>query len=150
MKKIIKGKRYDTETARLMGSWGNNRTDFSYVHEELYRKKTGEYFLYGRGGAMSKYAEAVDQNSWSGGSNIRPLTYEEARDWAEHHLDADEYEEIFEPIPEDEANELVQMKFYLTAGTVDALRRMSQETGIQLSKLTEKLMSNILTRAKLK
>jgi hypothetical protein len=144
MKKIIKGKRYDTETARLMGSWGNNRTDFSYVHEELYRKKTGEYFLYGRGGAMSKYAEAVDQNSWSGGSDIRPLTYEEARDWAEHHLDADEYEEIFEPIPEDESRELVQMKFYLSAGTADALRRRSQETGIQPSKLAEQYISEAL------
>lgn len=150
MKRIIKGKRYNTETARLMGSWGNNRTDFSYVHEELYCKKTGEFFLYGHGGPMSIYAEAVDQNSWIGGSDLRPLSYEAARDWAEHHLDADEYEEIFEPIPEDESHELVQIKFYLSAGTADALRRMSQETGIQLSALAEKLLSNELTRAKLK
>jgi len=55
MKKIINGKRYDTETAQLIGSASySNRTDFRFWSEELYRKKTGEFFLYGEGGPASK------------------------------------------------------------------------------------------------
>ena len=49
MKKIIKGKVYDTDTARELASWANggNWRDFSHLEETLYRKKTGEYFLHG-------------------------------------------------------------------------------------------------------
>ncbi len=48
MKKIINGKRYDTETAKLIGSDGySNPSDFNYWSEDLYQKKTGEFFLYG-------------------------------------------------------------------------------------------------------
>lgn len=144
MKKIIKGKLYNTDTAKLVGEWGNGHTGFSYCHEDLYLKRTGEFFLYGRGGAASKYAEAVDQNTWSGGSDIVPMSYDEAQKWAEEHLDADEYEEIFEPIPEDESDEFVQMKFYLRAGTADAIRRMSREKGVLPSALAETLLTKAL------
>lgn len=100
MKKIIKGKKYDTDTARFLASDGNGRSDFSRVYEELYRKKTGEYFLYGSGGPMSKYSQAIDQNWWSGGEDIIPLTESEARKWAEQHCTVYEYEEIFGEVEE--------------------------------------------------
>jgi hypothetical protein len=101
MKKIINGKRYDTETAQLIGSTSySNRTDFYFWREELYRKKTGEFFLYGEGGPASKYSRQIEQNSWSGGKKITPLTREEAQEWAEKYLDADEYEEVFGRIEE--------------------------------------------------
>lgn len=101
MKKIINGKRYDTETAQLIGSASySNRTDFRFWSEELYRKKTGEFFLYGEGGPASKYSRQIEQNSWSGGKEITPLTREEAQEWAEKYLDADEYEEVFGRIEE--------------------------------------------------
>jgi hypothetical protein len=101
MKKIINGKRYDTETAQLIGSTSySNRTDFYFWSEELYRKKTGEFFLYGEGGPASKYSRSTGQNSWSGGEKIAPLTREEAQEWAEKYLDADEYEEVFGRIEE--------------------------------------------------
>lgn len=102
MKKIINGKRYDTETAKLVGEASNsNRTDFRYWSEELYQKITGEFFLYGVGGAASKYNRAVGQNEWTGGEEIRPLNLKEAQEWAEKYLDGDEYEEIFGAIEED-------------------------------------------------
>lgn len=102
MKQIINGKKYNTETAKEMGCWSNNYSygDFNYCEESLYRKKTGEYFLYGVGGAMSKYSQSCGQNTWSGGSEIMPMTESEARDWAEKHLTADEYEEIFGKVEE--------------------------------------------------
>jgi hypothetical protein len=40
---------------------------FRWVCEELYRKRTGEYFLYGEGGPMSKYSRQVEQNGWAEG-----------------------------------------------------------------------------------
>ena len=96
MRKYIENKCYDTETAKLIGDdWYSNPGDFEYWSEELYRKKTGEYFLYGEGGPASKYSVAVDQNSWSGGAKITPLTKEAARVWAEEHLSAEKYEAEF-------------------------------------------------------
>lgn len=101
MKKIINGKRYDTETAQLIGSAGySNRTDFCFWSEELYRKKTGEFFIYGEGGPASKYGRQIEQNTWSGGEQIIPLTLKEAQEWAEKYLDADKYEKVFGRIEE--------------------------------------------------
>ena len=102
MKKIINGKKYNTETAKMVGSWSNNRSycDFSCCEEMLYKKRTGEFFLYGEGGPMSKYSVSCGQNSWSGGAEIIPMTESEAKKWAEEHLGADEYEEIFGEVEE--------------------------------------------------
>lgn len=102
MKKIINGKRYDTETAQLIGSTSySNRTDFHFWSEELYRKKTGEFFLYCEGGPASKYGRQIEQNTWSGGEKIIPLTLAEAKEWGEMYLDADKYEQVFGKIEED-------------------------------------------------
>lgn len=98
MNKVINGKRYDTETAELVGEYANtyNYSDWSYKCEELYRKKTGEFFLYGEGGPRSEYAVSSGNNGWSGSSKIMPLTVEEAKAWAEEYLNADDYEKYFE------------------------------------------------------
>lgn len=97
MKKIINGKRYDTGTAKFIGEASHsNRTDFAYWSEELYQKRTGEFFIYGEGGPASKYSRSTGQNQWSGGEKIIPLTIKEAKEWAEKYLDADEYEILFE------------------------------------------------------
>jgi len=101
MKKIINGKRYDTDTATLIGSAGYGYPgDLEYWAEDLYRKKTGEFFLYGEGGPKSIYSRRTGQNQWSGGAEIRPLSLQEAQEWAEEHLNADEYEEVFGRIEE--------------------------------------------------
>ena len=73
MKKIINGKRYDTETANLCGNTSYSyRGDFHFWREELYQKRTGEFFLYGEGGPMTKYSVSTGQNTWSGGEKIIP------------------------------------------------------------------------------
>ena len=101
MKRIINGKRYDTDTAKILGSAGYNHPgDFSFWREELYQKKTGEFFLYGIGGAMSKYARSIGLNEWSGGEEIIPLSPEEARKWAEKHLEVEEFEQLFGEVEE--------------------------------------------------
>ena len=102
MNKIIGGKRYDTETAEAVGDWSNGRygRDFEACSETLFRKRTGEFFLYGEGGPMSKYAVSHGNNT-SGGEVIEPLTVDEAKAWAEEHLDGDEYEAIFGKVSEE-------------------------------------------------
>lgn len=93
MKKIINGKKYDTETAKLLA---NARNEIHFYEEKLYRKKTGEYFLHGYGGPGSCYAEWNSRdNCWRGGEKILPISFEDAKNWAERKLEAKKYKEIF-------------------------------------------------------
>ena len=102
MKKIINGKRYDTDTAKFVGHAEHSHPrDFNYWAEDLYLKKTGEFFIHGEGGANTIYAQPAEQNWRTGGEKIRPLSLKEAQEWAEKYLDADKYEEIFGKIEED-------------------------------------------------
>lgn len=102
MKKIISGLKYDTDTAQKMAYWDNNfpGNDFDWYSEILYRKRTGEYFLYGDGNANSKYSTSFGYKSRGGGEAIIPLTLEEAQKWAER-LDGEEYEKIFGVVEEE-------------------------------------------------
>lgn len=97
MKKIINGKRYDTDTAQAVANWDNGRYggDFSAVAETLYLTKSGNWFLHGTGGPMSKYARACGDNSWTGGTRIIPMTADEARKWLEEHDCVSALEEHF-------------------------------------------------------
>lgn len=100
MKKIINGKKYDTETATLIcGFYRGYPTDFAHVYEDLYRKKTGEFFIYGEGGARSKYAQRTG-NLWCSGKAITPLSEKEAKSFIEKHGTAEDYEKCFGEVEE--------------------------------------------------
>lgn len=102
MNKIINGKRYDTDTAKFIGhAERSHPRDINYWAEDLYLKKTGEFFIHGVGGANTRYAQPAEQNWRSGGEKIRPLSLKEAQEWAEKYLSADKYEEIFGILEED-------------------------------------------------
>lgn len=140
MKKIINGKVYDTNSANNVGGWDNNRsvTDFDYCSETLYRKRTGEFFLYGEGGAMSKYSVSRGNNSWSGGEMIIPLSYEAAQKWAEKHLSGDDYESIFGEVDEDDSR--TQLSLSLSTSAVERARRAAAQAGLSLSAYIESLI----------
>lgn len=135
MKKIINGKLYDTETAKEIAerSHGEGPRDFHYYSETLYKKRTGEYFLYGYGGPMSRYARTVGQNQWSGGERIEPLSYDSAREWAEKNMDADDYMAEFGPVSEE--GERITLSVSLDSATADRIRREAQEKGVSVSAL---------------
>lgn len=139
MKKIINGRRYDTETAKELGFWDNNFgvSDFNFVQETLYQKRTGEYFLHGEGGPMTKYAETIGMNQWSGGERIMPMSYEEAREWAESHLEADDYEKIFGQVSE---GEKIITTFSISEDAKEKLRKLAQEENMSMSEYIEKLI----------
>ncbi len=130
MKKIINGKRYDTKTAKLLGvaAYGIY-TDFAHWCEELYVKRTGEYFLFGQGGPMSKYSKAVGQNEWTGGQKIVPLTLREAQRWAEKYLSADEYEAIFGVVDEGK----VQVSTWIDKGIKEEIDKLRDEQGLTIA-----------------
>lgn len=140
MKKIINGRSYDTETAREVASWGNagGWNDFAHLEETLYQKKNGEFFLFGEGGPMTKYAVSTGQNTWSGGEKIIPMSYDSARDWAEDHLDADDYETIFGEVPEDDSRVTVTLS--LSASAVETAKRAASQAGMNLSAYIESLI----------
>lgn len=96
MKRVINGKRYDTETATKIANWDNGcySTDFNYVDEDLYLTKSGNWFLWGSGGANSQYAQYYG-NSRGGSSTIIPFDKDDAYNWLEEHNFVDEIETYF-------------------------------------------------------
>lgn len=139
MKKIINGKLYDTDTAHLVGEWDNQRYgSFDYVSESLYRKRTGEFFLHGEGGARSRYATHCGNDSWGSGEAIIPLTWDSARQWAEEHLDADEYQAAFGEIVEDDSRTVVTLS--LSASSLEKAKRAASQKGMSLSAYIESLL----------
>lgn len=140
MKKIISNKVYDTEKAECMGEWNNGcYTDRSrYCSECLYRKRTGEFFLHGSGGAMSKYAVSHGNNNWGGGEKIIPLTYQSAQDWAEEHLSGEEYESIFGAVVEDESRQALTLS--MSSAVVERAKRAAAKAGVSLSAYIESLI----------
>ena len=65
------------------------------VAVQLYQKRTKEFFMYGSGGAMTRYAEYVEGCGSTYGEKIIPITEDEAKEWVEKYLTVDEYIKIF-------------------------------------------------------
>lgn len=141
MKKIINRKVYDTETATKIGEWDNGQHgDFGFCEETLYRKKSGEFFVHGNGGAASKYASVCAcGQGWAGGEAIVPLSYGAAQDWAEEHLSAEEYEAVFGEVVEDDTKTMVSL--YLTTATAERLKRAAQAAGMTVSAYADSILS---------
>ena len=146
MKKIIGGKKYDTETAKQVGEpWSAGEGNLGWTEETLYRKKTGEYFLHGEGGPQTRYAEAYGQSGWTRGERIMPLTYDEASEWAEQHMDADAYIAAFGDPGEGGYSEgLAQMAVRIPESTMAYLDRMVSATGRGKAELVAEAMQRYL------
>lgn len=139
MKKIINGKVYDTSTAKEIGSWDNGRYDdnINLIEKTLYRKRTGEFFLYERGGANTQYAKQTGANHWSGGEYITPIELDEARKWAEENLTAEEYEAIWKP--EDEGKDVLCLR--LSPAVAAKLRELAVKEGRPINVVAEEMIA---------
>lgn len=99
MKKVIDGKIYNTDTATLIANWDNGmaRNDFGWCDESLHITKKGTYFVYGAGGALSRWSVPCGNNGQMGGQSIEVLSKAEALEWCEtHDVDADTIAQNFE------------------------------------------------------
>lgn len=142
MKKIIDGKKYDTETATELGTYwnGKSRRDFEFFEETLYVKRTGEYFIYGIGGPASRYAVSSPSGGWDGGERIVPTSYENAKQFAEEKLTTDEYEKAFGVVTEGE-DDIITVK--VSPETGSKLRNYARENGMTLTAAVESLVEKI-------
>lgn len=140
MKKVIRGRFYNTETAVKVGETsggGETPSDFHYWEEVLYKKRTGEYFLHCYGGALSKYGVWRGRQGESG-ERIKPLSYTEAQEWAEDALDGDDYIAEFGALEENADRKALTIS--ITAGAADMLKRAAQQRDTSMSELVEKLI----------
>lgn len=138
MKKVIDGALYNTETAQELGyvePAGYNSSDFNYFKETLYRTKSGKYFLHGEGHGNSRYGE-WHGNTGGWGEQIRPYTPGEAREWAEEHLTADEYEEAFGEV-EEASDTKAPLNITISTEFRSMLQKMKEETGKSISQIIE-------------
>jgi hypothetical protein len=92
MKRIIDGKRYDTDTATRVACAESScyRSDFHYWSEDLYRTPRGRWFIHGEGGPCTRWSRPVGTNGRTGSEGIEVLTVAEALEWCERReIDAD-------------------------------------------------------------
>jgi len=140
MKKVIKGAMYSTQSAERLASQASGLGTHAGFEEALYRTRSGKYFLHGKGGPASRYAEQVQQSAWASGEKIVPLTLEAAKEWAEG-LSGEEYEAIFGKL--DESQGKVQVSVWLPIETKRKIDRIKDETG----KTTTEIISSLLAEA---
>jgi hypothetical protein len=97
MKKIIKGKRYDTDTATLIASYNNGLScgDFRHIYEDLYITQKGQWLMEYEGGPKTKYAITCG-NRIDGDSDLILLSENEAYDWIEKHQHLCDFEDVIE------------------------------------------------------
>jgi hypothetical protein len=85
MKEIVDGKLYDTDAETTEHIATHNpivdRGDFNFLREELHRTETGQYFIAGEGGAMTDYRKKVGSGEYSGSSEVRVVSDDEAFRW---------------------------------------------------------------------
>jgi len=102
MRKVVKGKVVDTEKmVKLAEVRFGSVNDYNYVWETLfYDPDSKSFYLYGRGGAASRYAEPVGINQWSEGEKLSRLTKGLTLQWLEENqINIDkELEKILEEV----------------------------------------------------
>lgn len=140
MKKIIDGKVYHTYTSTFIDSHENDyiSTDSNWIREELYKKRTGEFFLYCEGGSETQYAKRTTDNNWSNGCEIIPLSFEAAQEWANRYTSAEIYDNFFGKIPEDEIRKAISIS--IATSTHEKAKRKASVEGISLSEYIERLI----------
>lgn len=126
--------RYNTETARKVGTWSNGCgtdciTSYDYVSKTLYRKRTGEYFLVCDGGARTPYFSP----------HVEPIGYRAARVWAHEHLEHDAFASEFDAPP---AGRVVT-SLSLDPSTLARLRQLALADGLPMGRYLDKLIASL-------
>lgn len=146
MNKIIKGKRYNTETAAEICEHQNGvASGFERLEETLYQKRSGEFFLHYAGGALTKYAVRCG-NETSGSEGIKPLTENEAKQFCEKYADAETYAQMFgDPDPDDNlgCGETVNCNLRLSAQNYEKLKKTAVDKRITMSELANRIIAEM-------
>lgn len=95
MKKVINGRVYDTETAEKIVTTVRYEGTSEQIRETLFRKKVGDFFLFGQGEKDSKYATLNENDEWVAGEKIIPISFADAKAWGKGNLPEKKFETIF-------------------------------------------------------
>lgn len=141
IKKVIGGSEYNTATARLLASWDNglDEKDKNFVLEGLYINRPGNYFLYCKGGARTKYNKINPNKPWSMGEWIIPLNLESAKDWAKNHLSVVDCDGIFH----NDNFERASKTFSLLPLTVSKIEKLAVEKDISYSDVIDAILQKV-------
>lgn len=132
MKKIINQKRYNTDASTLVLEWQPDNfpaDDPKHVEfNRLYRKSTGEYFIHGKGGAMSPYADMKNAKKGiiSAGEMLIPVSLEEATEILEKHMTPGEVDCVLGRSVTDDKK---QVNIQIDSGTWNMLQMLKSVTG---------------------
>jgi len=136
MIKIINGAKYNTESAKKIGSKEIGESGNStWTKETLYRTNSGKYFLHGEGGEETKYRAHIGNNRWYCGEEIIALDRVTAQTWAKENLTGE-----FGTV-EDTKKKLVSFKISLA--TVRKIRSLAEEKGITQTELLEQVFRSL-------
>lgn len=82
-------KRYNLETARLIGSYSSDlpQNDDCYYEERLYQQDTGAFFLVGHGGRNTKYKRVYEDGYMMDGRHTFSISIAEAKEWIAMYQD---------------------------------------------------------------
>lgn len=129
MRKIIKNKVYDTATAQYIGAYlGDWEDSTRWRREELYKKRTGEYFLYSEGHEEPE--------------KITPLDFDEAKRWGKDHLEEVEFEIEFEVASDD--NAVTRLHVEIPTSLNDRLELERSKMGASKAEVVIEALENYL------
>lgn len=116
MKKVIKYKVYDTDTAREICYKEpiEYQNDLQYSCRTLYRKKTGEFFFH------------IFSNQ--SGNKIEPISFNDAKSFVEEYGTAEQYGELF-GIPDEDSEDVV-LGISVSANAAAKLKQTAAKNGI--------------------
>lgn len=135
----IADRKYNTASARKIASRESEfgECDPRWYRETLYRKISGEFFLYAEGGMNSRYAKRQGGNV-TAGSTIIPLEFDRAVQWAVKNMDRDEYiQKLVRPCHDETVS---RFSIRLSVGTHEIMRNNAEEQGYSLSSYLEHLI----------
>lgn len=97
MRRKVEGVVYNTKTAIFLGKYdaGYPKSDIRWSITELYKTKSGEYFLHGAGGPASPYASCDKLGTYSDGEKLIPMSQEKVILWANEYLPDYELEKLY-------------------------------------------------------
>ena len=94
MKDRINGHKYDTDTAVFVARYSVQGDEVRYSFTEtLFYKKTGEFFVYSRGGDRDE--EDFNNDYWVYRPEIIPFSFQEAKRWVELHCSKYKFISLF-------------------------------------------------------
>jgi hypothetical protein len=77
MKKIVNGIRYNTESSRKIEDLSGGKYSLHYWEATIYKFPfSNNYFIAGRGGPLSRFAQSNGRNTFEDGKDIIPVSKE--------------------------------------------------------------------------